>query len=267
MWLALRRSFAPEFDRTMGLMMWYNNSNGIPIILAASLASTLVNLDLDVAIKYIGFYSALCQCVCWTIGRVIVVSESMTMQRMEKGEQREAMWKKFFSSVRTRIFTTVTPIILGIIYGCGGKFSDKLFMDEGAPLQFLWKTLDLFAVCAIPLPNMTLGCMIYTEKIDVRENLKTSLIVSTCRLILVPLGAFIILQLIPISHGDVLKLVIMVEAMSPTANNVVMMLDADSGSLVQEVTRVMVFEYLVAVVTVTMWLTIFLEYGYDKDRG
>jgi predicted permease len=246
----------------MGLMIWYSNSNGVPVILTTTIAARLQGIDTDVAIKYVGYYCAISQSVCWTIGRAIVVADSASPQELvEDGEKRVTMMEQCWEAFKSRLFSTIGPVILGMLFGCLSEYTTPLFLNDDAPFHFLWHTLDIFAQVAVPLPGMTLGAMIYSEKFDLKSRLLSPALVSFCRLFVCPLGALLFLYFLPFDIPDVLKLVMMVEAVTPTANNVIMMLDVSNGSEIgQEVTRTMVFEYCVAVFSVTLWLSLFLHF-------
>jgi hypothetical protein len=250
-------------------MIWYNNSNGVPVILATSLTSQMTSssgMDANTAIKYVGFYCALSQSICWTLGRALIVPSTLVIplgqlentEAIEGVVEQDSLWKKMWSVFKLRLVSTIAPVLMGMAFGIASKYTAPLFVADGAPLRFIWSVLDILAKVAIPLPSLTLGCVLYLEKFSLRTRLKSSVIVSLCRLMLVPFGSFLLLYTCPMRISSNLKVVMMIEAVTPTANNVIMMMDCPTGSdLGRDVARIMLFEYIVSVFSVTLWLTVF----------
>jgi predicted permease len=243
----------------MGLVMWYN-SNRIPILLTSALAGPIVKIDVDTGIKYIGLYNAFCQLICAAMGKGFIAADTATIEMMDEEQKKKTIRDRLKEAAANRTFSVLIPIILAIIFGCFGEYTRPIFVADDGPMRFLWHAADLFGQVAVPIPNMTLGCMMVYECIDIRVDPRTSFVVSVCRLIIVPLVAFLMLYFWPFETPKIVKLVIMLQAITPTANGALAMLDKNQKELVQAVSRVIIFQYLASIFTVTMWLFAFLKF-------
>eukprot|EP00301_Raphidiophrys_heterophryoidea_P018225 c3223_g1_i1.p1 GENE.c3223_g1_i1~~c3223_g1_i1.p1 ORF type:complete len:487 (+),score=86.76 c3223_g1_i1:85-1461(+) len=89
-------------------------------------------------------------------------------------------------------------------------------------------------------------------------------IVCCTRLFVVPAFAYVMLRIVPLPHNAVhnntLKLVIMVESMMPSANNMLIMCGAaiDDTTTLPHVARLLFWQLLLAQFTIAMWMSLFL---------
>ena len=170
--------------------------------------------------------------------------------------------------VRTRL---LIPPIIGVV--CGTMigmvpFTHKYLVDPTGPVYFLFHGLAGLGSCAPPLSMVVLGAQMAAQSrtfFDASGVGGWRIVAGAIagKMVLVPLCIFMILVLLRRS-GDLpsdnpMRLAMMVEGLTPTANNVVVMCTIHRHGT-QGVLLVLFWEYVVGMALMAVWISMGLTF-------
>jgi auxin efflux carrier family protein len=175
------------------------------------------------------------------------------------------------------------PPVIGAIAGiiCAsfpwlrGLFVDLDDRDSDAPLQFLFDGLYAIGTTAVPINMMILGCNLSSSTTPSQ----TASTLSMTTMVGIMVGKMIVMPFIGILSALLLKsyvldipedisgafyLVLMIVFLTPTANNVIVMVELSGSGAKEGMARVIALQYLFApiILSVTMTIAIGVASGW-----
>jgi predicted permease len=173
------------------------------------------------------------------------------------------------------VIGAITGIICASVPWLRGLFVDLVDRDSDAPLQFLFDGLYAIGTTAVPINMMILGCNLSSSR---TPSLNTSTL-STTTMVGILIGKMIIMPFIGIFSAFLLKsyiwdipedidgafyLVLMIVFLTPTANNVIVMVELSGSGAKEGMARVIALQYLFApiILSVTMTIAIGVASGW-----
>jgi predicted permease len=163
------------------------------------------------------------------------------------------------------IFCAVTPL--------RGVFVDLVSRNSDAPLQWFFDGLYAVGQTAVPTNMLILGCNLSSSQYTVAggQNYKSSGLLTTRSMIGIVIGKMIVMPIIGILSGWILKtyfwhipddidgsfyLVLMIVFLTPTANNVMIIVELSGSGAKEGIARVIALQYAVAPVILSLTMTI-----------
>ena len=211
-----------------------------------------------------------------------VPSESSSLLDSTIPKVTSSLWSKV-KLIMERCFQ---PPVIGAIAGiiCAsfpwlrGLFVDTIDRDSNAPLQFLFDGLYAMGTTAVPINMMILGCNLSSSSSSSTSSLKTSMM-STKTMVGILIGKMVLMPFIGILSALFLKtyvwdipadidgafyLVLMIVFLTPTANNVIVMVELSGSGAKEGMARVIALQYLFAplILSVTMTIAIGVASGW-----
>jgi hypothetical protein len=158
-------------------------------------------------------------------------------------------------------------------------FIDLVDRDNDAPLQFLFDGLFAIGMTAVPINMMVLGCNLSSSLSSMAHSTTTSML-SMRTMIGIVMGKMILMPFIGILSSLFLKtyvldipkeidgafyLVLMIVFLTPTANNVMIMVELSGSGAKEGMARVIALQYLFApiILSVTMTVAIGVASGWS----
>jgi hypothetical protein len=208
--------------------------------------------------------------------------ESTSLLYCKKSTDRTSMFYRI-QFIAARCFQ---PPVLGAIAGivCASfprlraLFVDLEDRDNDAPLQFLFDGLYAIGTTAVPINMMILGCNLSSSLSS--TNSSTTCMLSMRTMIGIVLGKMILSPIIGIGSSIFLKqfvlhipediegafyLVLMIVFLTPTANNVMVMVELSGSGAKEGMARVIALQYLCApiILSITMTIAIGVASGWS----
>ena len=162
----------------------------------------------------------------------------------------------------------LTPPVVGCFCGlfCGLIPAVRsLLVDKGGALHFLWRGLASLGSAAVPVSMVVLGANLADGRAAAAALGKRS-IAAIClgKLVIMPALMFAFLRhaaphLDALQSRPVLLLVLLLETLTPSANNNVVICTLFGGGAA-EMAALLFYEYLVAVLSITLWVSAFTAY-------
>jgi predicted permease len=170
------------------------------------------------------------------------------------------------------VIGAVAGILVAILPGVRGIFVDLVDRDNSAPLQFLFDGLYAVGQTAVPINMMILGCNLsssthqYVTPTDDRNDM-----LSMKSMIGIVIGKMVVMPMVGILSALFLKtyvldipddidgafyLVLMIVFLTPTANNVIIMVELSGSGAKEGMARVIALQYLVAPLILSLTMTI-----------
>jgi hypothetical protein len=199
--------------------------------------------------------------------------ETKSFLNREKSTTNASIWCRV-KFVADRCFQ---PPVVGALAGivCAsfprirGLFVDVVDRDSDAPLQFLFDGLYAVGTTAVPINMMILGCnlssSISTANSMTTNNLsmRTMIGIVLGKMILSPIigiGSSLFLKSfvldIPVDIDGAFYLVLMIVFLTPTANNVMVMVELSGSGAKEGIARVIALQYLFAPVILSVTMTV-----------
>lgn len=189
----------------------------------------------------------------------------------------ESLWQ----TIRNILDRCFQPPVVGAVAGIvtaitplRGIFVDLVDRDSDAPLQWLFDGLYAVGQTAVPINMMILGCNLSAASskhhLNNNEAAKAGLL-SMKTMIGIVTGKMIIMPIIGILTGYLLKnyvwnipddidgafyLVLMIVFLTPTANNVMVMVELSGSGAKEGIARVIALQYAVAPIILSCTMTI-----------
>ena len=210
-----------------------------------------------------------------------VHSECKTLLNGNKSITRASIW----STVKLIAGRCFQPPVIGAIAGiiCASfpwlrsLFVDVADRDGDAPLQFLFDGLYAIGTTAVPINMMILGCNLSSSS-SRNPSLNTTTM-SMRTMVGILIGKMILMPFIGIVSAFLLKayvwdipddiegafyLVLMIVFLTPTANNVIVMVELSGSGAKEGMARVIALQYLFApiILSVTMTIAIGVASGW-----
>jgi predicted permease len=192
-------------------------------------------------------------------------SHSMTLvKHVDKQTFRESIWPW----VKKRL---LIPPIIGVVFGTMIgmiPFTHQVLVNSSGPLYFLFHGLAGIGSCAPPLSMVVLGAQMGAQSstfFDASGIGGWGIVatVITGKLVLVPLCIFMLLMYMQGSGNlpadNAMRLAMVVEGLTPTANNVVVMCAIHRHGT-QGVSMVLFWEYVVGMALMTIWISVALTF-------
>jgi hypothetical protein len=172
------------------------------------------------------------------------------------------------------VIGAVAGILVAILPGVRGIFVDLVDRDNSAPLQFLFDGLYAVGETAVPINMMILGCNLSssTHQKSTSTDVNTSSdMLSMKSMIGIVIGKMIVMPIVGILSALFLKtyvldipadidgafyLVLMIVFLTPTANNVIIMVELSGSGAKEGMARVIALQYLVAPLILSLTMTI-----------
>jgi predicted permease len=178
------------------------------------------------------------------------------------------------------IFCAMTPL--------RGYFVDIVDRSAHAPLQWLFDALYAVGQTAVPINMMILGCNLSASSMNADHEQKTSKsdssfpdnanLLSTKTMVWIVIGKMIIMPIVGIVSALVLRtwfwdipdeidgafyLVLMIVFITPTANNVMVMVELSGSDTKEGIARVIALQYAVAPVILSLTMTVAIGVASD----
>jgi hypothetical protein len=188
-----------------------------------------------------------------------------------------------FGQCRTVLASCFQPPVIGSVAGIvvvafprlRGVFVDMDDRDNSAPLQFLFDGLYAIGQSAVPINMMILGCNL-SSSVSLYKSLRVKSVADASLLSMrtmmgVVVGKMIVIPFIGILSAWILKtfvldtpadidgafyLVLMIVFLTPTANNVMVMVELSGSGAKEGMANVIALQYLVAPVVLSCTMTI-----------
>jgi predicted permease len=170
------------------------------------------------------------------------------------------------------VIGAVAGILVAILPGVRGIFVDLVDRDNSAPLQFLFDGLYAVGQTAVPINMMILGCNLSSsthQKVTPTDDSNDML--SMKSMIGIVIGKMVVMPMVGILSALFLKtyvldipddidgafyLVLMIVFLTPTANNVIIMVELSGSAAKEGMARVIALQYLVAPLILSLTMTI-----------
>jgi predicted permease len=170
------------------------------------------------------------------------------------------------------VIGAVAGILVAILPGVRGIFVDLVDRDNSAPLQFLFDGLYAVGQTAVPINMMILGCNLSSsthQKVTPMDDSNDML--SMKSMIGIVIGKMVVMPMVGILSALFLKtyvldipddidgafyLVLMIVFLTPTANNVIIMVELSGSGAKEGMARVIALQYLVAPLILSLTMTI-----------
>ena len=229
----------------------FGNSGYIPYPLVAAIAASAPIFAADPTanqrgIAYVSLY-LVCMSPClWAIGFPYLAHKPW----------RELRWNQILSP-------PILSAAAGITIGMVPVLRDLLVPAE-APLRVVLATADLIGDGVIPCSLLVLGAnLAETPQGQAPLPIRVHLGVTWGRLVLMPLlGCIYVLAVVRLGvvpkDDPMLLLVLMLEAAVPSATNLIVMCQVHERGDETAMSRVLVFNYVAAVLTLTVFVALFL---------
>ena len=208
-----------------------------------------------------------------------VPSEFASLINAEKPNAKASTWH----TIKLIVERCFPPPVIGAIAGsiCAsfpwlrGLFVDLDDRDSDAPLQFLFDGLYAIGTTAVPINMMILGCNLSSSTTPSQ----TASTLSMTTMVGIMVGKMIVMPFIGILSALLLKsyvwdipedisgafyLVLMIVFLTPTANNVIVMVELSGSGAKEGMARVIALQYLFApiILSVTMTIAIGVASGW-----
>jgi auxin efflux carrier family protein len=197
--------------------------------------------------------------------------------------QAEKLNASRLSQCRTAVRSCFQPPVIGSVAGIvfvsfpwlRGLFVDLENRDNGAPLQFLFDGLYAVGQSAVPINMMILGCNLSSSASFWKSRPAPSKaqpgFLSMRSMVGVVIGKMIVIPFIGILSAWILKtyfwnipkeiegafyLVLMIVFLTPTANNVMVMVELSGSGAKEGMANVIALQYLVAPIILSCTMTI-----------
>jgi hypothetical protein len=172
------------------------------------------------------------------------------------------------------VIGAVAGILVAILPGMRGIFVDLVDRDNSAPLQFLFDGLYAVGETAVPINMMILGCNLSSsthQKATPTDDYNSGDMLSMKSMIGIVIGKMIVMPMVGILSALFLKtyvldipddidgafyLVLMIVFLTPTANNVIIMVELSGSGAKEGMARVIALQYLVAPLILSLTMTI-----------
>lgn len=179
------------------------------------------------------------------------------------------------------VMGAIAGILVAITPGARGIFVDLVDRNSSAPLQFFFDALYTVGETAVPINMMILGCNLSSSISKPTTALKSdefpgngrsnSEMLSMKSMIGIVIGKMIVMPMIGILSALILKtyvldipadidgafyLVLMILFLTPTANNLIIMVELSGSGAKEGMARVIALQYLVAPVILSLTMTI-----------
>lgn len=198
----------------------------------------------------------------------------------------ESLWQTA-KNVLDRCFQPpVVGGIAGIICAVSparGVFVDLVHRNSSAPLQWLFDGLYAVGLTAVPINMIILGCNLSSSSPAKQATVdeKSTNMLSTRTMVGIVVGKMIVQPFIGILSGWFLKnyvwdipadidgafyLVLMIVFLTPTANNVMVMVELSGSGAKEGIARVIALQYAVAplILSLTMTIAIGVSSGWSS---
>jgi hypothetical protein len=210
------------------------------------------------------------------------LSEAKSLLPVKKPTVKLSWWSTT-KKISERCFQ---PPVIGAIAGiiCASfpwlraLFVDLVDRDGDAPLQFLFDGLYAIGTTAVPINMMILGCNLSSSSSSRTPSPNTSML-SMGTMMGILIGKMVLMPLIGIGSALILKsyvwnipddiegafyLVLMIVFLTPTANNVIVMVELSGSGAKEGMARVIALQYLFApiILSVTMTIAIGVASGW-----
>lgn len=206
-------------------------------------------------------------------------------ERSSNGRPRfnaKSVWQTFLNIVdrcfQPPVFGAVTGILVAVT-PARGIFVDLVDRDSDAPLQWMFDGLYAVGLTAVPINMMILGCNLSASQKSLqqgednvaKEGEGSSGLMSMSTMLGIVVGKMIIMPFIGISTGWILKqyvwtipddidgsfyLVLSIVFLTPTANNVMVMVELSGSNAKEGIARVIALQYAVAPLILSLTMTI-----------
>jgi predicted permease len=199
--------------------------------------------------------------------------ECKSLLPVKKATVKVSIW----SNVKVIAERCFQPPVIGAIAGiiCASfpwlraLFVDLVDRDGGAPLQFLFDGLYTVGTTAVPINMMILGCNLSSSSSRTPSEKTSTMSMRTMMGIMI--GKMVLMPLIGIGSAFFLKayvwdipddidgafyLVLMIVFLTPTANNVIVMVELSGSGAKEGMARVIALQYLFAPIILSVTLTI-----------
>lgn len=136
-----------------------------------------------------------------------------------------------------------------------------MLVAEGGSLRFIFIGLTSMGAIAPALSMTILGANLAHGPTRGNTPASVLFIIMVGKLVLLPMCVFLILLALKqhLPNDPVLLMVIMVESVTPSANNIVMMCQLH-GHGEKEAAAILFWQYLVGIAPMAMWIVLFLAY-------
>lgn len=212
-----------------------------------------------------------------------VDSECKSLLNVKKNP---ALKLSIWSTVKVIAERCFQPPVVGAIAGiiCASVprlralFVDLVDRDGDAPLQFLFDGLYAIGTTAVPINMMILGCNLSSSSSSRTPAINTTML-SMRTMVGILIGKMVLMPFIGIGSAFLLKayvwdipediegafyLVLMIVFLTPTANNVIVMVELSGSGAKEGMARVIALQYLFApiILSVTMTIAIGVASGW-----
>jgi predicted permease len=193
----------------------------------------------------------------------------------------ESIWETATNIFNRCFQPPVQGAILGILCAvtpARGIFVDLVDRDSDAPLQWLFDGLYAVGQTAVPINMMILGCNLSSSLKQTKTFGPESGMLSTITMWGIVFGKMVLMPVVGILSGYVLKnyvwnipedidgafyLVLMIVFLTPTANNVMVMVELSGSGAKEGIARVIALQYAVAPVILSVTMTIAIGVASD----
>ena len=283
----------PHFSDPFVVAVWNSNSNSLPIALATSLCYAAFPDDPGAeheAVSLLALYAVAYQPVVWFFApRAFARASAAAAASSEKPSRalalvanashtaaaaaaddsggdvtnaRVSRARGLYAFACRRLLTPpVVGVLLGLICGLVPALRSVLIDQDGA-LHFVWRGLSSLGSAAVPVSMVVLGANLASGRAAAAA-LGNRSIAAICvgKLVIMPALMFTFLvfatpHIDALRSRPVLLLVFLLETVTPSANNNVVICTL-YGEGAAEMSALLFYEYVVAIVSITLWVSAF----------
>lgn len=283
----------------------FGNANAFPFVLLGTVVDELMPGNPGARMHgnaCIGFYLLCWSFSCWTVGYSYMAStvpiEQGTDTIESVGDFQPAAYKQLegdgnsknraslresfgraLAGCRVGLAKTLTPPVIGLLLGFAVGLTPlkMLLVGEDAPLQEVFRLMQMLGSAGICLATLTSGAVLYTGRsaghasIFAGVTCVEAVLAVLLRSVLIPLVSWLacccIKQAGWLSQFDdpLLIFVVLLQGAMPTANNAVLIAQATHGNeKAQMAALLMICQVMIAPVALTCWIFVFLQTSYSS---
>lgn len=195
----------------------------------------------------------------------------------------DSLWQTIQNILERCFQPPVVGAILGLLVAVTpvrGIFVDLVDRDNSAPLQWLFDGLYAVGQAAVPINMIILGCNLSASQMKPKDQTPavSSSMLSPQTMSGLVIGKMIVMPCVGILTGWILKeffwdipddidssfyLVLMIVFLTPTANNVMVMVELSGSGAKEDIAQAIALQYAVAPVILSLSMTVAIGVASD----
>lgn len=275
----------------------FANANAFPFVLLGTVVDELMPGNAEAKMHgnaCIGFYLLCWSFACWTVGYTYMAStvpieldvQAAAYEELEGDGRRKnstSLRESFGRALvgcRVALEKTLTPPVIGLLLGFAVGLTPlkHLLVGDDAPLQEVFRLMQMLGSAGICVATLTSGAVLYTGRsagsgsVFAGVTCVEAALAVLLRCLLIPLVSWLVCCCIKQAgwlsqfNDPLLLFVVLLQGAMPTANNTVLIAQATHGNeKAQLAALLMLCQIIIAPVALTCWITVFLQTSYSSS--